>query len=616
MLAGRSMLYTPLVQTFPEQRNQFCRAYEIDELLHLCHRTEILPGGEDYSQFSADEVLGGLYISERIWVDGVDPPDTKYPHETHLDRLFWDTKLTGHPICLLGAVGAGKTTLIKYYLRCHCPALGANRSEFDKKLILYFDAKQIQDNVDFYHDFFLMMQAVIRLRCARKGFDIDLAIKRRPTRTQNIREWFRAALEELTRVSDRAGSEQDQPFQYIVLVVDNLDQTTIEVQIRAITEIEQWLRTPTIRLWRVILPMWESTFNKLRNHQFSQLNDAKKFVIGTISADRLISTRAHATQTQLQRLSSSAAKAAIEYITEISALARERLNSRIQALAHGNIRHMLSLWEGLLCSDAAYGIWRQYPQTSRDSRRTFDYELLDALIVGKRDALDHSEHRVANLFAMGHARVRPRDLLIGPHALHLFAQNRQTREDISQALISIGYSSTNINEVEKSMMIFNFFHQVPNREGKIEYEIHLDTVNEYMSLQFEPAYIDNISMVTSVTKKHLKNMHKTRGDRPDDFCRRVETSLAFLEFLRECEDQFRSVALLRWSTPEVFVSALEDLKIPCLWRRMALRYLDRLVGLRKSGYLKSIDASWWDAKLSCAIFDEAEKEETYLTSRP
>ena len=51
--------------------------------------------------------------------------------------------------------------------------------------------------------------------------------------------------------------------------------------------------------------------------------------------------------------------------------------------------------------------------------------MLDALIVGAFSSLNHGFHRVANLFALGHAHAKPRDILIGPHALRLMQQGVQ-----------------------------------------------------------------------------------------------------------------------------------------------------------------------------------------------
>ena len=92
-------------------------------------------------------------------------------------------------------------------------------------------------------------------------------------------------------------------------------------------------------------------------------------------------------------------------------------------------------------------------------------------------------------------------------------------------------------------------------------------------------------------------MSRTRGDRAEDFTRRVATTLAFLEFLRDCEDAFRDPKLVAHAPGDVFIKSLESLRIVCLWKQMALRYHDRLVGLRGSGYLRAIEPGWWDATL-------------------
>src|SRR5262249_15666132 len=150
---------------------------------------------------------------------------------------------------------------------------------------------------------------------------------------------------------------------------------------------------------------------------------------------------------------------------------------------------------------------------------------------------------------------------------------------------------------------------------KIEYEIHDDVVQEYLALRFEPAYVDNVAMVTPVAAKYLPSMSKTRGDRAEDFPRRVATTLAFLEFVRGCEDAFRAPKLVRNTGGEVFIRALETLRLVCLWKPMALRYHDRLAGLRGSGYLRAIEPGWWDATLGNPLFEQARAADDFLSHR-
>ena len=399
-----------------------------------------------------------------------------------------------------------------------------------------------------------------------------------------------------------------------MLVVDNLDQSSIDVQIRAITEVEQWLRTPSIRLSRVILPMWPSTFRKLQNHQFNLLHGARVFEIGPIDTHDLMANRERATGEYLQRQSFQGSEKVVEYIAQMTRLGQERLLPRIKALAHENLRLTLALWEALLCGDTAFSIWKQVRQNP-ESRRTFDYELLDALLVGTNDALDHDEHRIANLFAMGAGRVRPRDLLIGHHALQLLGQDRHSQLDLHQALRSLGYAETNIGVVEKSLLTFNFLHEEPAGGKKIEYEIHEDVVQEYLALRFEPAYVDNVAMVTPVDPKYLLACRGRAATAPRTSPGASATTMAFLEFVRDCEDAFRDPKLVVNTSSEVFVKSLESLKLVCLWKHMALRYHDRLAGLRGSGYLRAIEPGWWDATLGDPLFEQAREAGEFLSRR-
>jgi hypothetical protein len=603
------MAYTSVVPSVSPQRNPPCRQYEVDQLLHRCFRSDILPDRADHKKFDDSQIFEQLYTPRRAWRDAVEPPDSPHPHESHLDRLFWDDSFPRSPICVLGAVGCGKSTLIDYYLRCHCPTKSERREDCDKKLILIFDARTIRDNTDFYHRFFLYLQSEMRERCLERGYNLDEAVRSRPTRPQNVREWVHAAFEELSRVVKRP-MDAKPPFQFVALVIDNLDQASIDVQIRAVTEVEQWLHTPSIRLWRVFLPMWPTTFRALQNHQLTLLRGARTFEVGPIEATELVSIRERALQARLRKLGFGGSDSLVEYFADMARLSKDRLFRRINGLSHGNLRHILSLWESLLCGDAAHCLWRQ----SQGSRRSFEYELLDALLVGANDVLDHKEHRIANLFAMGVGRVKPRDLLIGHHALQLLAQGRDMQADLRQALVSLGYSNENIAAVEKSILTFNFLHQEPTADGSVAYEIHKDVVHEYIELRFEPAYVDNVALVTPVDPKYLPRMARTRGDRADDFTRRVGTTLAFIEFVRECEDQIRNPELVLRVSAGTLAQALGALQLDCLWVRMALRYQERLVGLRESGFLRSVDADWWETTLANPLFAAAQAAPRHLVS--
>jgi energy-coupling factor transporter ATP-binding protein EcfA2 len=612
-----SRSYEPLIHPdqIGSQVNSFAGSPAISDLFNRCFDSDILPNRARFPRkFSRNDVFANLYSSKREWRDHVAfKPDEEERHEKYLDDLFWDEKLDNPMVCIVGPVGSGKSTLVDFYLRCYCHESGLHSKEFDKKLIVYFDSGVVQDNTDFYHLFFLSAQSSIRKQCRDRLYDIDDAITRRPTQPNNVREWVWAAFEELSHVAGRKDSAA--PFKYIALAVDNLDQTPPTVQIRAITEVEQWLNNPLIQLWRVFLPLWPSTFSYLRNHRFNMLRGVKVFEVGPLDSDALVTNHQSAIEYHLKSSRSNLDQQAIDYISETTQFARKRLLRRIVALSHGSLRLMLSLWGGFLRSAIAHSIWRQW-NADPNSQRGYEYELLDALIVGASDALNQRRHRIANVFAMGHAHDRPRDLLIGPHILFLMHQGMNRHSSLSETLLSLGYSPHNIHAAVMAFSAFNVLHLVPTaRIGSSEFELHDPVIAEYLELIWEPAYIDNVAMVTHVDPGLRSQMHKTRGDRPEDFTHRVETTLVFLEFLRSCEESFRDPSQLRPGVdPNEFRMSLTKLKVRCLWRGMAVAYRARLTSLKRGGYLKNVDPGWWSKTLNDhPVFLEIEKTDELLT---
>jgi hypothetical protein len=608
--------YKPLIHPdhISSQVNLFAASPRIGELLKRCFDSDILPSRQRFPRrFSRSDIYSGLYSTEREWRDSIEfAPGEAERHEKYLDHLFWEPTLENPMICVVGPVGSGKSTLVDFYLRCYCAEDGSHREEFDEKLVIYFDAGVVQDNTDFYHLFFLSIQASVRKQCLDRHFDIDAAISRRPTSPNNVREWVWAAFEELSRVASRQQSAP--PFKYIALAVDNLDQTPPTVQIRAITEVEQWLNNPLIKLWRVFLPLWPSTFSYLRNHRFNMLRGVTVFEVGAINSQALVENHESAIAEQLGASGSNHDQQALDYLSTMTQFAGKRLLARIVALSHGSLRLMLSLWGGFLRSLVAHDIWRQL-RADPDSTRGYDYELLDGLIVGADLVLNQRRHRVANLFALGHAHARPRDVLIGPHAMFLMEEGLKGHASLSETLEQLGYARSNIRDTVVAFAAFNILHLTPTpRHDLIEYELHAPVIHEYSDMIWEPAYIDNIAMVTPVDPALHSRMFKTRADVADDFTRRVETTLEFLEFLRDCEQTFCKAKHLRPGVdPHTFAETLEKLKLRSLWRGMAGSYRNRLTKLWRGGYLPRIEPSWWDRVLhDSPIFRQIEQAGEFL----
>lgn len=608
------MSYTPLIggDQIRISTNPLARTEVTSQLLKRCYDADILPSRREYPRwFDPSDVFGEMYLSKRRWIEDKEQSDVEANfYENELERRFWDSSAQPE-ICVTGPVGSGKSTLIDYFLRCHCLHSGKSRDRFDKKLIIHFDARATLDNADFSSKFFLAAQASIRFQCKERRIELESWIKRRPSAPTNVQEWVWAALEELTNAANK--TDRTNNFEYIVLVIDNLDQTAEMVQVKAISTVEQWLSAPSIEIHRVFFPLWRSTVHNLRHSAYNLLRNAEIMHIGEIVPDDLIEARERVITKHLEETSASADQEFASYVPEITGLAKREIATIVEGLANGDLRTLLRLWGGFLRSSGALAIWRRW-QANVTSGRSYRYELLDALITGSFQALYHGSLRVANLFELGVARRQPRDLLIGPHAMHLLGTGVRSRTDFHAALEALGYSQAAIQKLEIGLQSFNVFHQYSSGMCLIDYEIHDRVIETYAHLQLEPAYIDNVAMVTPVDPSLHASMHVTRGDRPGDFRPRVETTLTFLRFLRGCEDQFRDPARLATGhDTATFVQSLATLKIPCLWRRMAIEYENRLSNLRRARILEDVTADWWERTLADPLFAEARAASDLLT---
>jgi hypothetical protein len=199
--------------------------------------------------------------------------------------------------------------------------------------------------------------------------------------------------------------------------------------------------------------------------------------------------------------------------------------------------------------------------------------------------------------------------------MFLVQQGLRRHTSLSETLEHLGYAAANIRDTIVALGAFNILHLTPTaRHDSIEYELHDPVIREYLDIIWEPAYVDNIAMVTPVDPALRSRMFKTRGDVPDDFVRRVETSLVFLGFLRECEESFCNAKYLRPGVdPQDFQDMLAKLKLRSIWRGMAISYRARLAHLRRGGYLPKIETSWWDRVLhDSPVFQDLDQASEFL----
>jgi hypothetical protein len=601
-----------LIEKVQDRPNEFARIPAVGTAINRCFGEELLPlwKDSDLGKFDHQEIFGDMYVSEREGDESLRAVTNtaSFPHEAYLDQLFWNDNPSYTKIFLLGDVGCGKSTLVNYYLRCYCPANGRKREEFNAKLVISLNAIEYPDIADSTENFYHYAQGVLRRNCESRGIDLEDLVKQHFLRHMNVRQWVLHAMEQL---SDAANTKLNSfPIKYLVLVLDNLDQCTPDIQKKTLAIAEGWLRSRTINIWRVIVPLWPSTLKRLQYQDFGPARRGIEFSVGALPVQQIIQRRTEALANEINKAQpiSLQSEEAFTYVAGIYGLVRRKLLQRINGLCNDNLRHKLRLWKGLINGEPALNLWRQLKGSS-DQSRLYEYELLDAILCGTQDCFCPESTGIANVFTMGERGEEPRNLLIGLHALVLLDRAIVAyRSTLNTELMRLGYRSSDIQALERSLRYFNIYHEIPPRHGvdkDAELEVHPSVLQAYLELCLEPAYLDNAAMVTPVDPVILGYMVRTRGDRAESFPTRVTSTIRFIDFLRTNEEAFSDTQTIDSHVQTNFNLYLARAQLPYFWKEMAGKYYDRLSSLRERGYTLNVSDSWWDEVLRRPIFEEA-----------
>jgi hypothetical protein len=623
--------------------NEFARNGTLADVLDTCLNTDILPNRAKHPfRFSLNPAQVSMYVSRRTLkgAEAYDSKDDEFRYEQALSQMFWqgsgdDEDVDRRRLCVLGPTGCGKSTFVDFFLRWYCPERSDRAADFGRKVVIWFDANAAKDNERLNNNFFNAAQAWIRTACKEKNVHIEEIVGRRKLPKQNIEVWVQVALEELSTLARKGHSA----IEYLVIFVDNMDQCPVKVQERILTLLENWLDMPTIRIWRIILTMWPSTFETLKNSTFNMMRNWKVLRLGLIHTETLIENRQRVINSRIAKLFQQTAGTAAAgdlhdgfrtFLDTSLRLWSQRLGGTItdlddadeadeassfktagglvRELCNGDLRRELGLLHGFLTGQGAHRIWQQDRSTTGQPRR-HDYELVESLILGPHEHMMHSTNHIGNLFMLGHRQQRPRDLLIGPHMLHLVrgSVTIHTYQVLCKALADLGYIENNFEHCFSEFRRLGILHEVRS-EGLhgVGYEGHTTVINAYHHLLFhELAYLDCVAPVTAVDEECLGEMRTAYESSPDSFSRKAGCSLAFLRFLRRMETAFCNVATTGEAARRDFAAKLDAVGLPCLWRHLALRYRKRLIGLRSSGYLPHLTDEWWEKTIHSQILLDA-----------
>jgi hypothetical protein len=576
--------------------DNFFHIPDFDAVHYLFFREEILPPGR--GAFKHADVNPPIYFDDREWVEFVEfGKDTDpFRHEGYLNELFWREE--GPPVlCVLGSVGTGKSTLVEYYLRCYCPK--QRPDDFRKKLIVWVNARGFDPSTA-REQFFNAVKSAIEEAFERKGRSFKL---HQPT--ANVYDWVMTALKEISRSS----SDPEAGFEYVVLVVDNLEQTHVNAQEKILRVIEDWRSTVQIKLWRIILPLWKSTYKSLKGNAHALLHNAKPFEIGPIRRQR------HLERFTLCR---RWLRDAIYIPDDLRAKCSEFLDywytnlgphiAQVERLCDGDLRRQFRVLGDFLKSNYIHGCW------ANQQDRISDYEATFALICGRYDALDHDLTKVGNILTLGNGKEKPRDMMIGWHFLHLLGQE-ETKWQLDRKLSQLGYAAANIGRCGENNRNLNVYHQNLGDHDHAEVVPHKPVIDEYIALASNPAYVDAIAPVTPIDRFQRDLLNKRLATLNDSFAQKTEVALEFIKFIRDNEQEFLDITRTRRDLNcDRFEEVLRGVRLPFLWVPMATHYARRLNGLRRSGTLSGIPDSMWEHWLASEVFTAADEHPLYMTA--
>lgn len=606
------------VQSILPTKNPIAKEYR--QAFQHAFQQSILPPEPD--PFEAEEAP--LYIHEREWRLTDDPPSDKFQYEEHLDRIFWDSDWHDTLVFIEGHIGAGKSTLCSYYLRCHCAS--KHKDVFDQKIMFHIDARGVTSVEKFDKLFFQRMREQIAYRFKSLGLNIltidnygmwdshfdwdskhhenarDAGTRINQYRAKLVNtklvgitdeDWVTLALKYISRRIEDAKSSGERlpfPYRYIVISIDNVDQAPFEVHERAITLMRQWLgQSSGLALWQVYIPLWPQTLDVVLD-RVDPLPKHTIVELGPLQSDTHLQRRAQSAKTRICNTGTGVSwtdpitqeerfidsEKSQCYLEDILNIEKPRFNKLVLALAAESVRRELELWEWTACSTTLY--YHFHDSTQQDLG---EYALHEGLLTGLFDCHHRERNPIANLFFLITAPKTPQDMLVGPHVVHALYCGINSYDGIYDRLTPLGYRRTQLQTALDRLKAKYFIHMISDIPPRA-FVIREQLVAEYWdTLVALPAYVDKIACTTPIEPDRLQFMFKTSSPHPSEFPPKVKTAIQFVKQLETDELKFCQIdGNSAINSREDFRDRLTTLQIPRLSRRIALAYKERLTMLR------------------------------------
>jgi len=552
-------------------------------------------------------------------------------YEDLLQRCFWaDCKHFSKNKAIVfieGNRGCGKSTILDYSLFCDCPE--KRFKSWKKKLIINVNMRGVESRVELNRRFYEEAKIQIKkylcdpdLCDPSVGRQLILQLDRYESSKES---WVEHAFEK----SSEDASENKGYFKYVVICFDNLDVSPRPILIYAIQQIKSLIKSSSnVSIWKSYIPLWPETLTDLLRGGGLSLESKEyhRIRLGNVDSRKFLKKRIAALLRKIENSKGEAinnAKKNRALINNVGCLnfirnAFDKIDTEnisfVDNITYKHLRRAIEIWRGVFESKAAFVTHKRSGRELITSR----YILRDAMLTGGYQVHNSAESVIANIYNLLENPTCERDLLIGYHALYILRSQRvNSYTKMCGYMEGLGYTNDDIRTVWKTFYEHGLFHLVDIEDGVHIYKCHRKTINAYWELVVEDAYLDNMAMTTPVelSQEELEEKFKqTVSYIPDKFIDRVTTTIEFIKQVQTDEEEFyclsnRPVGL----SSADFKNHVEDtLRIPKLWKRMALSYQKRLDKLKQGfkserflQFAKGVTNTWWDKILDDELFKDA-----------
>jgi hypothetical protein len=456
-----------------------------------------------------------------------------------------------------------------------------------------------------------------------------------PLFRDNVPLFVREAIWYLGKQRDETGNRK----YYITRVLDNIDQQPRDTQLDVLKMVLDWLNDSDSN-WKIILPLRPETVREL-SPDLQPIADRDTIDMGDVDERLLLEARGAylarqitASGKQVERNVVIEEENVVVYLpvanyqaaqqmrrtltfdfemadgTRIRVRPRAALKQLVQKFCNGSIRRLMSLRKRVVMSTA---IARAIEQVDvRPGEALHDYIFLNGCITGGRDhwCKNDIDNNIVNIYDTAEANPCAYTLLVGAHVLHLLGTGENFRRSQLIGLLSqVGYTRAEVDECLNTFYRNGFFtREILSQSADYRIIQETNIVEAYLEFITNPAYTDNMAMVTPVETHCLTDMKHTVSYAIGEFRDRTRTTLRFLRQIRDDEDTictWTKGSMRHKMDPKAFTKTFNKLYLPSIYRQAAAKYRERLTVLkRRAGRLRTVmSAHEWDKLLSDEILN-------------